>query len=212
MFEVLLVEDDVRLARSVAAALKMQSADRFTVRRGHTFAEGLELARHYCFAVALIDLGLPDAPGVELIRALTASKPSVRCLAFTVLADRDSVLEAVSAGAVGYLLKDDSPERLATQLVDCVQGNAPVSSGIAGYLLDACRSGSPSAGLLATLTARETEVLSLIARGTSYQQCADQLGIGLGTVQTHVKAVYRKLDIGNKAEAAAWAVHARLVP
>lgn len=152
--------------------------------------------------VALVDLGLGADSGLEVIAEL--SRKHIACLAFTVADDAESVHAALACGAVGYLLKDDAPPVVAQALRECGDGRRPISSGVTRHLL------APAAVLPVPdadvgLTAREREVLIALARGLTYAETAAALGCRVGTVQSHVKHIYAKLDVNSKTEACAWA-------
>lgn len=195
MPSLLLVEDDARFARSVCRVLELQG---WQTKHVTTAADALRADG--TFSLAVVDLGLPDRSGIDLIAAL--AERGLRALAFTVFDDKPQVEGAVRAGAVGYLLKGEPLERVLVQLEECLDGGMPVSSRVARHLFEALRPQAPRT----ELTARESDVLGRLMRGDSYQRCADALGIGLGTVQTHVKNLYRKLDVSSRSEAIAWAL------
>ncbi|MDF3067758.1 MAG: response regulator transcription factor [Polyangiaceae bacterium] len=199
MPSILLVEDDAALASGFARALGARSAGAWQVQHAASISAGKTLARSARFDLAIVDLGLPDGSGIDLIRELAVSP--TRAVAFTIFDDRERVLGALRSGAVGYLLKDEPVERVVTQVEECLDGHFPVSSRVARYLLELCR----PAELESPLTAREHDVLGCLERGDSYAECARRLGITLGTVQTHVKSLYRKLEVSSRAEATAWA-------
>ena len=203
MTRILLVEDDRALASSFARALGARSAGAWQVEHAASRAEGHALGRGGAFELAIVDLGLPDGSGIDLIRELANGR--LRTVAFTIFDDRERVLGAVRAGAIGYLLKEEPVERVITQVEECLSGYFPVSSRVARYLLELCR----PAELESPLTARERDVLRCLEQGDSYADCAKRLSISLGTVQTHVKNLYRKLEVSSRAEATAWAVRQR---
>lgn len=194
MRSLLLVEDDARFAVSVRRVLEARG---FRTAHAATVAAALAMPGH--FDLALVDLGLPDQSGIELIAALV--RRGLRALAFTAFDDKPQVEGAIRAGAVGYLLKGEPLERVLDQIDECLEGGMPVSSRVSRHLFEALYPRSPAA----QLTERESDVLACLQRGDSYQRCADTLGIGLGTVQTHVKNLYRKLDVSSRSEAIAWA-------
>jgi DNA-binding NarL/FixJ family response regulator len=200
MTRILLVEDDPNVATGVAKALAAATSSSWQVRHVATVADARRAVEEERFDAAIVDLGLPDGRGIDLIRAFSAREPPLPALAFTIFDDRAHVLEVVRAGARGYLLKEDSIQRLHEHIVECLDGQTPVSSRVAGFLFELCK---PEPGV--TLTPREQEVLQCLARGLSYAECARALEVGLGTVQTHVKNVYRKLDVTTRSGAAAWA-------
>ena len=149
--------------------------------------------------VALIDLKLPGMSGAQVIARLAVVAPHVRAVAITVFDDGPTVLEVISAGAVGYLLKTEPRDRLMQAIAEAAEGHHPFSSRVAGFLLTHLRHPAST-----PLTDRELELASILAEGASYQDAATHLGIALGTVQHHVKNIYRKLDINSKQQVAAW--------
>ncbi len=160
--------------------------------------------------IALVDLEASGRQRRRLHRAeLRKTQPQAICVAFTIFDDAPNVLAAVRAGAKGYLLKSTPPAQLIARLLEAAEGHSPVSPAAARHLVDAL---APQGQVgFGALTAREREVLTVLARGHSYQETAQLLSIGLGTVQGHVKAIYEKLDITSKAEAAAIAVRFGLI-
>jgi DNA-binding NarL/FixJ family response regulator len=200
MTRILLVEDDMHVAPAVAKALEAASAASWQVRHVTTLGAARHAVADAAFDIAIVDLGLPDGPGIELIRELAGREPPLPAIAFTIFDDRKRVLEVVRAGARGYLLKDEPIARLHEHVSECLDGHAPVSSRVAGFLFELCK---PAPGV--ALTPREHEVLSCLAEGLSYAACAQRLEVSVGTVQTHVKNLYRKLDVTTRSGAAAWA-------
>jgi DNA-binding NarL/FixJ family response regulator len=200
MTRILLIEDDEHVASAVAKALEAATSSSWQVRHVATAREARIAAESEPFDVAIVDLGLPDEPGIELIRAFSQREPPLPSLAFTIFDDRAHVLDVVRAGARGYLLKEDSVRRLHEHIGECLDGQTPVSSRVAGFLFELCK---PEPGVV--LTPREQDVLQGLARGLSYVECARKLDVSLGTVQTHVKNLYRKLDVTTRSGAAAWA-------
>ncbi len=171
--------------------------------------------------VVLLDLGLPDGRGTSLVPALREQAPAPAIVAFTVFGDETSVVEAIAAGVDGYVLKTASTEVLLDAVRDAAAGQSPISPAVAGYLLRRLRSadegvkpGTPTpnrADRLMALTARELEVLEALARGLSYREAADKLGITRGTVAHHVKNLYPKLAASSRSEAVFNAVQEGLI-
>ncbi|MDP2273217.1 MAG: response regulator transcription factor [Archangium sp.] len=152
------------------------------------------------FEVALIDLHLPGTSGHALIGELTTAAPAVRSLALTAFDNEGDVLEAVRAGAFGYLLKDEPKARLIAAICEAAAGAHPVSSRVAGFLFAHTRRAPPPV----SLSDREEELAGCLSEGLSYSECAGRMGISLGTVQDYVKRLYRKLDVNSKKEVRTW--------
>ena len=166
----------------------------------------------------LMDLELPGTGGIEATRRLKKHSPNVAVVILTVFEEPATIVEAISAGADGYLLKKSSAKELLAQLRAIASGGSPLTAGVARTLLAVLRATNqssrstnqvPPAKL--ELTEREHEVLQCLVRGLSYKQCADQLGISLDTVRTHIRAVYKKLQVHSVAEAVARAIREKLV-
>lgn len=196
---VALVEDHEATRQALAAELRSASSQVASVV---AFADGeacLAMPRLQTIEVALVDVRLPGISGSETIRRLTKVAPAIRSIALTVFEDGPTVLEVIGAGAVGYLLKSEPRERLLLAIGEAAAKQHPISSRVAGYLLTQLR--VPAAS---PLTERELELASILAEGASYAEAAARLGIALGTVQAHVKSIYRKLDVNSKSEVRTW--------
>lgn len=218
---VLLVEDEPWIRRSAEQVLHAEGLDVTPHGRG---GDAITAARKATFDAALVDLGLPDMSGIEVIATLREEAPSCTPVAFTVFDDAPTILAALRAGARGYILKSTPTARIVPQLRDAIAGGMPLSPTVASLIVETMlgqtgTSASTSSGRSpcqntrprAQLTERETELLALLARGATYAQCAEALGIGVGTVQSYVKSIYTKLDVGSKAEAAVVAVRLGLL-
>ena len=156
--------------------------------------------------IALIDLALPDGSGVDLIAAIMADHPNILPVVVTIYDDEAHLFDAVAAGAQGYILKDQQPETLVRRLMEIDKGEPPLSPSIARRILahfqkDQSEPQSPAPSD-ANLTARETEVLGLLARGLRISDAAAELGLTRHTVAGYVKVIYSKLNISSRAEAA----------
>lgn len=156
--------------------------------------------------IALVDLGLPDGSGVDLVRLLARRTPPVQAVVVTIYGDDGHILEAISAGAAGYLLKDEPPATLTACLRRIDAGEPPLSPAIATRILAQFRDQPPRARDDAGLTGRETEVLILLARGMTVAEAAAALSLKPQTVASYVKTIYHKLNVSNRAEAALAAV------
>nr|WP_237288584.1 response regulator transcription factor [Variovorax sp. PAMC 28711] len=181
--------------------------------------------------VLLVDLGLPDGSGLDVIRAAVARFPACDPLVVSVFGDEDNVLASIEAGAVGYLHKDAAPEDISQTIIDMKGGASPISPMIARRVLEKYRSlhsaahASPQAEVARALTpattppagrallsGREHEVLTLIARGFSYAEIARLKNLSVHTVQTHIKNLYGKLAVHSKNEAVYEATRLGLLP
>jgi DNA-binding NarL/FixJ family response regulator len=163
--------------------------------------------------VVLLDVHMPDGGGLAVIEAVARDDPSVRFLALSVSDAAEDVIAVIRAGARGYVTKSISPPDLEEAIVRVHGGDAVFSPRLAGFVLDAFAGGSapPIDPELDQLTPREREVLRYIARGYAYKQIARQLHISAKTVETHVSAVLRKLQLSNRYELTRWATDRRLV-
>lgn len=155
------------------------------------------------YDVLLCDLGLPDGSGIDLIRQETLTGRDTDILVITMFANQKNILDAIQAGARGYLLKDERVEDCVEAIHNIRRGGSPISPIIARQLLKHIEPALPDkqVPLRAPLTEREFEVLNLLSRGLSNSDCAEVLSISSNTVGTHVKKIYRKLEVNNRAEA-----------
>lgn len=155
----------------------------------------------------LTDLALPDGHGLELIYRLQKMQPNCETLVISVLGDEDTVLACVEAGAVGYIHKDTQPDDMGQIIVDVKRGASPISPMLARKLLQRLRQADSAEALPAVsveavkLTARETDVLRLIARGYTYAEIGEMEGISKHTVQMHIKNLYGKLAVNSRGQA-----------
>jgi len=164
--------------------------------------------------VVLLDVHMPGGGGVEVIRQVAATRPATRFLALSVSDAPEDVIAVVRAGARGYVTKTISGADLADAIRRVHEGDAVFSPRLAGFVLDAFAGALPPEvedDGLDQLTAREREVLRHIARGYLYKEIAQRLGISVKTVEAHVSAVLRKLQLSTRHELSRWAVQRRLV-
>jgi DNA-binding NarL/FixJ family response regulator len=162
--------------------------------------------------VTLLDVHMPEGGGVAVLEAVASTHPDVRFLALSVSDAPQDVIDVIRAGARGYVTKTIAPEELAEAVRRVHDGDAVFSPRLAGFVLDAFatdpRVADPELDLL---TSREREVLRLIARGYAYREVARRLHLSVKTVETHVSAVLRKLQLSNRYELTRWATDRRLV-
>ena len=188
--------------------------------------EALAQAGSGAFDVALVDLGLPDGSGIDVVRTLHRQQPQCLAVVVTIYDDDEHLFPALQAGAFGYLLKDQPREALEAQLLRIASGEPPLSPPIARRVLAffgqnaaALAPPPPSAQQPAVeeqeekvrLTEQETVVLQRVAKGYTLPEIAQQLGLSRHTIAEHVKHIYRKLDVSSRAEAALEAARRGLV-
>jgi DNA-binding NarL/FixJ family response regulator len=181
-------------------------------------AEAVPLIKEADPDVVLLDVHLPDGGGEAVIAAVAPERPAVKFLALSVSDAAEDVIAIVRAGARGYVTKTISGPELADAVRRVAGGDAVFSPRLAGFVLDAFAGGGGEAPAPAAvdpeldqLTAREREVLRHIARGYLYKEIAARLGISTKTVEAHVSAVLRKLQLSSRHELSRWAVQRRLV-
>lgn len=180
--------------------------------------EGLARIQQSPFDLALIDLGLPDGNGADIVGALRVHQPHALAVVVTIYDDDDHLFPALQAGAFGYLLKDQPRDQLVAQLLRMSQGEPPLSPPIARRVLAYFANANDKRQALvkqldeeARLTARETEVLQRVAKGYTMAEIAVQFGLSRHTVGDHVRQIYRKLNVSSRAEAALEAARRGLV-
>jgi DNA-binding NarL/FixJ family response regulator len=196
---ILLVDDDTHLLEVLSRAIQASQAGAFNVLQASTARAASEISKQTPISLAIVDLGLPDRSGVQLIEELR--RRAIPAMAFTVFDGKQQVLDAVRAGAVGYLLKGEPLPRVLMHIQECLEGHMPVSSRVARYLFEYARPNPNDV----QLTVRERDVLECLMRDCTYQECSEALGVSLGTVQTHIKNLYRKLDVTSRGDAVRWA-------
>jgi DNA-binding NarL/FixJ family response regulator len=163
--------------------------------------------------IVLIDVHMPGGGGLAVVQNVGETNPDVRFLALSVSDAPEDVIAMIRAGARGYVTKSISPDDLAEAIVRTADGDAVFSPRLAGFVLDAFAGAMPRPDdpELDQLTPREREVLRQIARGYTYKQVARRLSISIKTVETHVSAVLRKLQLSSRHELARWATDRRIV-
>lgn len=200
MKKVLIVEDVAETRRWLGAIVRQAFGDCETTE-AFNMREGIAAIASKDFDLALVDLGLPDGSGLEVLRNVRLLRSETVCIVTTVLGEDTHIVGALSAGADGYLLKEQPPESLVRQLRQIDEGVPALSPPIARRIMDHFRRTGPSAEPEEALTPRETEVLALIARGMRNAEVARELAISENTVAGYIKSIYRKLGISSRAEA-----------
>lgn len=204
----IVVVEDHSLVREGTAQLLDREPGLTVVGQASSAEEGLDLVVRLSPQVALVDVELPGKNGIELAREIAERSPVTRVLILSAYDDYAYVIGALETGVAGYLLKTSSARELADAVRTASGGALVLDESISRRLTRRWRSGPESAP--PPLTARETEVLALIAQGMPNKQIAGELGLGLRTVESHVSSVLSKLGLGSRTEAALYAVSHRV--
>jgi NarL family two-component system response regulator LiaR len=197
-----LVADDHAIVRKGIRALLATEPDIEVVGEAENGREAVTEVEKLRPDVILMDLVMPEMDGIEAICRITARQPEARILVLTSFAADDKVFPAIKAGALGYLLKDSSPEELVQAIHQVYRGESSLHPTIARKLLQELSRPSERPPTPEPLTEREVEVLRLVARGQSNQEIADQLVISEATVRTHVSNILSKLQLASRTQAA----------
>jgi NarL family two-component system response regulator LiaR len=177
--------------------------------------DGVEAVQQACALqpdVILLDMVMPRMDGLEAIKEIKRKCPETHILVLTSFSEDEKVFPAIKAGALGYLLKNTTPERLLNAIRDVHQGKPSMSSDIAKKLMRELQRASDLPPTEEPLTEREMDVLRLVAQGLSNQEIAERLVIGEGTVRTHVSNILTKLHLANRTQAALYALREGLTP
>lgn len=212
-WRVLVLEDDPLMRNFFAQSVERCDALELVGAVG-TLAQAQDWLSRFGLTldVLLVDLGLPDGSGLDAIRQARRINPECEPLVISMFGDEDNVLSSIEAGALGYIHKDSAPEDIAQTILEMRAGASPISPMIARRVLlkyhgvgggsgaepEVAEAASAERDLLSP---REHEVLTLIARGFSYQEVAELQGLSLHTVRTHIKRIYTKLAVHSKNEA-----------
>lgn len=210
---IVIVEDEPHTLNRLAGIISTHS-DLKLIGTSTCFAEGLELLMKHEPDILLTDLGLPDGSGTDLIWAITHRQLKTLAMVITVFGDETHVIGAMKAGASGYLLKDSDPEDITYSISQMIKGGAPMSPGIAGYLLKYFRdiqTPKNTESVKTQLTERERNILQLLSKGYTSKEIAEINHLSYYTVTTHIKNIYQKLSINNRAEAVMEAIKLGLV-
>jgi len=197
----ILLADDHDVVRRGLTAL-LDGADGFAVVGAAADGEeAVALAGEHQPDVVLMDLSMPGVDGIEATRRLVAARPESRVVVLTSFSDRERILDALDAGAIGYLLKDAEPDELLRGIEAAARGESPLAPKAAKAVLTARAEERPAA----ELTAREHEVLALLAQGLANKQIARRLGIAEKTVKAHLTSVFQSIGVSDRTQAALWA-------
>lgn len=206
-----LVEDDVNFQNALTAAIET-APDMTLLGVARTRTQGLQMLDHTLADVLLVDLGLPDGSGIDVIRAAHERWPACNIMVSTAFGDETHVMQSLEAGASGYLLKDSTPEKLLQEIRSLHAGGSPISPLIARQILVRFRPVEQVRHQAATLSAREQEVLEFITKGFSSNEIAGLMSVSHHTVLTYVRRIYAKLEVKSRTEAIYEARHQGLLP
>ncbi|MFA6016417.1 MAG: response regulator transcription factor [Gallionellaceae bacterium] len=210
LIRVALVEDDVIFQNALREAIET-APDMVLLNVASTKALGLQALNKFEVDVLLVDLGLPDGSGIDVIRAAHARWPACNIMVSTTFADELHVMQSLEAGASGYLLKDSDPQNMLDEIRSLNGGGSPISPMIARQILLRFRPQDKSEKLppkkpsatkpRALLSAREQEVLEYITKGFTSDEIAALINVSSHTVLTYVRRIYAKLEVNSKTEA-----------
>jgi DNA-binding NarL/FixJ family response regulator len=196
-----LVVDDHTIVRDGLVQLLAAAPDLEVVGSAGDGAAAVELAAEHRPEIVVMDLSMPGMSGIEATRLIGERSPGSQVLVLTSFVDRDRVVEALDAGAIGYLLKDAEPAELVDAIRSAARGESPLDPRAARTMLSAQRATGP----LESLTDREREVLGLVADGLPNKQIARQLGISEKTVKAHLTSAFRTIGVDDRVQAGIWA-------
>lgn len=202
MIRSILIVEDIQQARRFLTQILREIFEAAEIIEATDMRSALDLAGRRQFDLALIDLQLPDGDGYAVLRRLKETQAAVTAIVTTAMGSDSAIVAALSAGADGYLLKSDPPDLIASHLRHLPHGTLPLSPAIARRVMDHFRATGPNVEQDQSLTPRESEVLSLVGKGLRVSDVAQVLDLAPSTVSSHVKAIYRKLNISSRAEAA----------
>ncbi len=205
---ILMYEDNDMLRQSLQTLLEMDG--RFVVVAAYAYPQSIiKDVQEYQPFVILMDIDMPGKNGVEAVQELRNGNSEVPVIMLTVFEDNENIFNALCAGASGYLLKKSNPSQIINAILDVLDGGAPMTSSIARKVLQLFprtakqpKEAPPSEPGTGNLTAREQELIRLFAKGYSYKMIAAELSISVETVRTHIKNIYKKMQVHSAIEAA----------
>lgn len=214
--KILIAEDNRQLARTLIE--KLELFDDLQVKGWEPNGQALldRMAGEKAVDLVLMDINMPVRDGISATEELKRTNPKVKVIMSTVFDEEHYIFQAILAGANGYLLKDEKPQKLYDAILEVMDGGAPMSATVARKALNLIRYSGKEVPELEekteyNLTARETEILEQLSTGRNYNEISENLFISSGTVRKHIENIYRKLQVHNKVEAVQLAVKNRLI-
>lgn len=203
---VLVVEDDKAMQARLSAIFISLGYQADTLHFAGDLTGARRLLATRTFAIVLVDIGLPDGSGIELIKECRAKDEALPLLVISAWRGEQIILEALQSGAVGYLLKERDDIELALSIRSCLRGGAPIDPFLAKRILALIATAGPSAAktssaLSPRLTSRQMEILNLVSKGLANREISEILTLSKLTVECHIKNIYKKLAVGSRTEA-----------
>jgi len=202
---VAIAEDNNLLACSIQEKLELFSDEVYFKYRAANSRELLEMLRKdHAVDIILMDIEMPGMDGIAGTEIISATYPQIKIIMLTVFDDEDKIFRSIQAGASGYLLKDEPPDKIREGIVSIMQGGAPMSPTIAAKSLELLRNpklADRPAAQEVTLSVRQVEVLEQLSKGLNYLEIAENLFISPATVRKHIENIYDRLQVHNKMEA-----------
>ncbi len=203
-YTVLIIDDHPMLRKGIVQLLEFETG-LHTVGEAGSGVEGVVLAKELEPDIVLLDLNMKGMTGIDTLKEIRKENIDCRVVVFTVSDDDADVVDALRAGADGYLLKDMDPEDLVAKLYQVAEGQLVINEQLASVMASAIR-GAGQEPAMPSFTDREKQILKLITRGLSNKLIARKLDITEGTVKVHVKNLLKKLQLSSRVEAAVWGV------
>jgi DNA-binding NarL/FixJ family response regulator len=197
----IVIADDHKVVRTGLEQLIETFDDVRLVGAGSNGEDAVRLCVEHEPDVALLDLAMPEVDGIEATRRICAEVPGTRVVIFTSFSDRERIMQAIEAGAIGYLLKDADPDELHRGILAAARGESPLAPKAAAEVLAARTTPAP----VGDLSDREREVLVLVASGLANKQIARRLGISEKTVKGHLTRIFQSIGVTDRTQAALWA-------
>lgn len=203
MIKIIIAEDISKLAFALKEKIEFGVEFKVTAisSNGKKLIERLE--QSHAVDIIIMDINMPEMNGIEATKIIASRWPNIKIIMSTIFDDEQNIFDAIMAGASGYMLKDEPPEKVHRSIYEAIEGGAPMSAMIAKKALNLLRNSKLQQENSDDykLTKRELEVLEQIAKGLSYDQISNNLFISYGTAKKHVENIYTKMKVHNKIEA-----------